>query len=457
MFSRAWRYIIRKKAKSLIMLLVMFAISTLLFSGIAVKKASDMQSDNIDENIGVSFSIRNNLQYNLGTQSGRGNVPAEMINNIEAIDGVNKCVRKMTATARMNNALLVEKPESYGPYGQLMEEEYRNAVMFYGTSNSSLDSLFLMDSIELCKGRHLTENDCYVSLIHEDFAKENGFDIGDKLIFSPFEGDYDNHNPAQNPVETEIVGFFKGENTAQVSYADELNENIIMTDLQTVYTLYGVDENNAIYEYATFFTESETARRNAMTSALNTDGDWLSFELLSDSQKYKALSDSALLLGNMVDKLLIATFSVTLIVITLVIFLWIRERTHETGIFMSLGISKASIVFQYIAELAMITVVAIALAFFASKGVAQYIGNSFVESSSQSAVETAVDGAGGMLGADAETQTLIKTVDNISVNVKLSDVIVVFALQMAVVFFAVCVCSIPLFKLKPRQILSKLS
>ncbi len=456
MLKRAWLYITRKKLKTCIMFLILFGIGTLLFSGIAVKKAAGISTEKVNQRIGTSFSIRNNLQYNLGTSRGSGNVPSDMIKSIEELDGVTKCVRRMAGVARFKNAELVEKPEAYGPYGELMEEEYKNALVFYSTSDSAYDVLFQMESISLSDGRHLQEDDEYTSLVHEDFAKANGLELGDKLIFMPFEDDYDNYNPATEPIETEIVGFFTGENATQVSYASELNENIILTDLQTMCAIYGVEKENASYDYATFFTENPKVMERVMKSAMEGGGDWINYELLSNGQKFKALADSADLLNGLVDKLLIGTFIVGALIVALVLFLWIQGRIKETGIMMALGISKSSIIFQYITELFIIAIVSIVLSFFAGQAVAQSIGDIFVQQSSESAVDTATGGMGAMLGADAETHMLIKTVDDIEVNVEVSDMIIVFVLEMLVIVVAVLVSSIPVMRLKPREILAKI-
>ncbi len=457
MFKRAWHYITRKKLKTVLAFLILFCIGTLLFSGIAVKKAAAISAEKVSESIGSSFSIRNNPQYSMGNSRGAGTVSDQMIREIEELEGVTKCVRRMNGVARLENAKLVEKPELYGPVGGLMEAGFENALVFYGTDDSSMDSFFRMETIRLSEGRHITAEDTYTSMIHEDFAKANGLALGDELIFLPYENDYDNQNPATEPVRTTIVGLFEGETAILVSYADELNENIVLTDLQTMCTLYGTDKEQALYDYATFYTKDSGTMEQVMKEAMELEGDWVSYQLLSESRKFQTLGDSAIMLEALVDQLLIGTFAVGALILGLFLFLWIHGRVQETGIFLALGISKLSVILQYITELLLIAVLAVGMSYFAGQAAARSVGNLFIEQSSEQAVGEATGGMGAMLGTDVETTMLIKTIDDLQITVEAADVLAVAGLEAMVIIVAVLASSIPILKMKPREILSKMS
>jgi len=55
------------------------------------------------------------------------------------------------------------------------------------------------------------------------------------------------------------------------------------------------------------------------------------------------------------------------IILSLVLAFWIQGRIHETGILLSIGVSKFNIISQYIIELLLISVLAFGGSYFSSK------------------------------------------------------------------------------------------
>ncbi len=456
MFKRVWYYVTRKRVKTFLMFFLLFGIAALMISGLAIRKATTATREKVDQSIGTSFTVSNNMEFNLGTSRG-GTVPKELIEKISKVKGVTRTVRRMNGAARLVNAELVDKPEAYGPYAEETPEEYRNVLVFNGTDHSDMDSLFRMESIRLSQGRHIQEGDTYKALVHETFAKENHLKIGDKLIFEPFEEDEDNRNPSKEPVEMEIIGLFTGENASPVAYASELFENIIMTDLQTIWKLYGETEETAVYNRATFFTANADEMKAAMEEAEKSWSDWKNYKLLANEREYQVLRKSANTLEKMVNGLLIGTFLISAGIIVLVLFLWMRGRRKETGILMALGVSKVQIVFQYILELALIAIISLFLSFFTGKAMANSIGNLLVQKSSQNVTSAASAQMSFMLGADADSSALVKTIDEIQVTVEPMDLVIVAGVEFGVILFGILLSCTPMLKMKPKEILSQMS
>lgn len=449
MLKQAWYYITRKWWKSLIVLLILLSIGTLLFSGFAVKRAADIATDSIEESVGGSFSLRNNFQYNMGSFEGGGNVPAAMAEGLARLDGVEKYAKRMVGVAELLNAKTVTKPDA-----PAVEPEYESIMQFYGSNNSALDTLFQMESIKLCDGRHLKDEDRHAVLIHRYFAQANGLELGDTLKLSPY--DRGNGHTGQG-VEAVIVGLFEGENPNKVNYADELTENIVISDLQTIYTLYGMDKNSAVYDNVTYYLKAGADLDAVMESALKTEGDWVSYQLLSGGDKFKAYKESARILNELIDKLIIGAFVGGAVMIGLIMVLWLRGRVKETGIKLALGISKGAIIGQYLIELLVISVLALSLACFAGQTAAVAIGDSFVAQAGETALESATGGSSIMVGADTETGLIFKTVDELDIAIGARDMAAVGGLVAAVIVGAALISSLPFLLMKPGKVLGKIS
>ena len=74
MIKNAFAYVTRKSLKSIIIMLVILAMSTLSLISLSIKDATDRASKETFANITNSFSMEINRQVNPGTPRGGGNV-----------------------------------------------------------------------------------------------------------------------------------------------------------------------------------------------------------------------------------------------------------------------------------------------------------------------------------------------------------------------------------------------
>ena len=112
--------------------------------------------------------------------------------------------------------------------------------------------------------------------------------------------------------------------------------------------------------------------------------------------------------------------------------LWIRGRKKEIGIYLSIGKSKASIVGQFFVETASVAVVAFATSVF--------FGGLIASKTSEFLVSRVTTG----------TATL-------NVEISVAYLLPVYLIGIAIIAVAVIAASWTVFRLKPRDILSKMS
>lgn len=454
MVKRAWLYITRKRIKTLVLLLVLFVMGTSLISALAIQKAAAVSEEQMLERIGSGFSISNNLQYNLGTSRGEGNVPAQAIDAICEVEGVTKCLKRMNGIAEMENAKLVSLS---GATGRSESQEYERVLSFTGENDSSLDKNFTGGVLKLEKGRHLREGDRNKMLVHETFAEQNGLNIGDVLTLSPSAYDQENHNQSGQAVDVEIVGLFSGTNPIAPTMREEMCENTVFSDLDTVKQLYAYDEGEEIYQDATFYTTSVSATPDIMNKAKKLDVDWKSYELTQNGSDYVALGESVETLGRMIRLMLGGSIIVGVVVLSFFLFMWVQGRKKEMGILISVGISKGKIAGQLLCEALFIGVVGLGLSYFGGQAIAKSVGAFFMDRVSQESVNNLNNGLGGMLGADLESAATAQTIDHLDVMIGNEEVIALFAIGMAVIMVAVFVSVMPILRKKPKEILTQMS
>ena len=93
------------------------------------------------------------------------------------------------------------------------------------------------------------------------------------------------------------------------------------------------------------------------------DLDWDCFKLTVDNSAYEAVASSLTAMQKLIIWLIVGCVLVSAGILTLILSMWIKQRRHETGILLAVGITKGRIVFQYIIEILMIAILAFGLSY----------------------------------------------------------------------------------------------
>ena len=454
----AWRFVVRKKLKTLIMFGILLCLSTVMLSMVAVKGSTDAAASQVGQQLKAGFTLENNRKNNPGTPRGGGVVKETDIDAVKGVSGVSDHLRRMSLTADLVGAKPLKLPNSQRDYDAQKEKLFGNLVGGYGENNTELDVNFRSGSLKLSQGRHINESDVNKAIIHEDLAKANGLKIGDKLKLKANPEDADNVKKSTEEVEVEIVGLFSGENIKPAQTRVELVQNSVYTDVTTTKQLAKFEKGEEIYTDATFFVESANTLDDVMKQAGQLGVDWKKFQLTKTNQILAGVTGTVKSIYKLVDTMVVATVIFGVVVISLVLWLWARERRRETGILLAVGTSKPGIVAQHILELVLIAIPAFGAAWFAAQGAAQFIGNQLVSQAAKATSKEMASQLGGSgLGSDNESALSGKTLDHVQVMLDTGQWALVCGISLALVCVAVLIASIPTLRDKPKALLTQLS
>ena len=454
----AWRFVVRKKLKTLIMFGILLCLSTVMLSMVAVKGSTDAAASQVGQQLKAGFTLENNRKNNSGTPRGGGVVKEADIDAVKGVPGVSDHLRRMSLTADLVGAKPLKLPNSQRDYDAQKEKLFGNLVGGYGENNTELDVNFRSGGLKLSQGRHVNESDVNKAIIHEDLAKANGLKVGDKLKLKANPEDADNVHKSTEEVEVEIVGLFSGENIKPAQTRVELVQNSVYTDVTTTKQLAKFPEGKEIYTDATFFVESADKLDDVMKQAGQLGVDWNKFQLSKTNQILAGVTGTVQSIYKLVDTMVVATVIFGVVVISLVLWLWARERRRETGILLAVGASKPGIVTQHILELVLIAIPAFGAAWFAAQGAAQFIGNQLVSQAAKSTSKDMASQLGGSgLGADNESALSGKTLDHVQVMLDTGQWALVCGISLALVCVAVLIASIPVLRARPKALLTQLS
>jgi ABC-type antimicrobial peptide transport system permease subunit len=147
------------------------------------------------------------------------------------------------------------------------------------------------------------------------------------------------------------------------------------------------------------------------------------------------------LVGTMVTVIII----VSAVMLSLILFLWMRERVHETGIYLSIGIQKTKIACQQVLENLAVATAAFFLAWgicAAALGLAgNMIADSLMESGGYEISSGAAEEEEGGLSLRAGAEELAK----------------IAGVETALVLLSTGISSAAVLRMRPKDILSKMS
>ena len=448
-FKRAVLYITRKKKKSILMFFILFCIATAVLSGISIKKATSIARQNSSKETANTFEIQNNLATNF-----TGTMPESLVNKVSKVKGI----KNDDASGPGLGLVLKQLPhvEPKNNTVQYTDKQYKNLFPVEAHKFTEYDTKFMSKSFRLVEGRHLVEGDKNKVLVHKALAEKNNLKVGDRIIGTKDSLDYNASKDAPSEYDLEIVGIFESQNTDRMGSKLEIPENLILSDMNTLNALYGYSKGNSQYTSAVFNTNKNVD--DVISDVNKIQENWSLYNISKSDDTFLALSKSFDSLEKIVNMLLIGSIIVGIIVLSLVLAFWIQGRIHETGILLSIGVGKFKIISQYIIELLLISVLAFGTSYFSSKMISQNIGDAMVSQASKQAVQEVQQGFGGMsLGYDANTSLATQTVDGIDVDVSLKEVLYVYAIGATIIISSVMISSSSIIRLKPKEILSKMS
>ena len=448
-FKRAVLYITRKKKKSILMFFILFCIATAVLSGISIKKATSIARQNSSKETANTFEIQNNLATNF-----TGTMPESLVNKVSKVNGIKNYDASVQGIGLVFKQLQNVEPKNNTV--QYTDKKYKNLFPVEAHKFTEYDTKFMSKSFRLVEGRHLVEGDKNKVLVHKALAEKNNLKVGDRIIGTKDSLDYNASKDAPSEYDLEIVGIFESQNTDRMGSKLEIPENLILSDMNTLNALYGYSKGNSQYTSAVFNTNKNVD--DVISDVNKIQENWSLYNISNSDDTFLALSKSFDSLEKIVNMLLIGSIIVGIIVLSLVLAFWIQGRIHETGILLSIGVGKFKIISQYIIELLLISVLAFGTSYFSSKMISQNIGDAMVSQASKQAVQEVQQGFGGMsLGYDANTSLATQTVDGIDVDVSLKEVLYVYAIGATIIISSVMISSSSIIRLKPKEILSKMS
>ncbi len=477
LFGLSIRSVLRKRAKTVLLLLIIFITSAFIFAGWACKSASIQTQNESRQAIGASFRLEENeanrheRMEELSKQVGDGNggeggyyqeqlasgdwrtwtdnsfetLLMEDILRIAEVDGVEEV--NITTANTVVNPVNFERIEDK----DVDQNSDQRGVSLRGTLRMELDFDVQKGNIEVNEGRMITSEDTDVCVVSREIADLNGLQVGDVLEFNNWK-----ERETSTVYKAEIVGIYDSvSGIIPIMYGDSYrSENIIFTDLSFPEKPEG-NEGSPLYQYATFVVGDVNEYEAVKKRIQAVDIGWERYDFLDNTGMSDTMTENFGELEKMSSLILIVVCISGVVIICLVFLFWLKGRVHEIGIYLSLGRTKFSIIAQMLLEGVLVGCVSFLLATAASpmisKGIVGYLVDYQVRVRTEDEQLNASMVLNGSL-EDDKTEIVGITVEISGDVVFLSGVSV-----LGVIMIAIALSCISIMVQKPKEILSRMS
>ena len=337
--KRAGAYLIRKKIRTGILFFIMVLISSAVLAVLSMQESTEKVEEKLLSLSNSGFQVESILND--------GGIQKKQLTQIEKTDGVKDVQYEYDAVGQLQDAKAVQREQSV----QLDQGNLGELVGVRGVSDSNNEMNFASGALNIQSGRALTKEDRNKVLIHEELAKENNWTVGSKIKMKLFKNGEEGGG-SYDEITVEVVGIFNGKLSEQsTGLTSDLTENRMYMDYKTSQLLAGNKESNEVVHRAIYTVKNPSQLDSVIKEVKKLSLNWETLQLSKNEQVFEQVSGPISNFKSLMMLLTGSVFALAVIILFLILLFTLRERIHEFGILLSLGISRGKIISQILLEL----------------------------------------------------------------------------------------------------------
>ena len=442
-YKRGLLYLRRKCFKTVILAVLLAVVASLLLVSVAIWHSTGTAMQDLRNTMGGYFKIEANT-----AQGYKDHVSDELVeyimenNEIKAFNGIDILYVLVNGIALEPGRFTLEG------------DEKANLARLIGTTESANDEYFALKALVLKEGGGLQAGDTNKALISENIAKINSLSVGDTIKIR----NYGEQVAEKTDYCLEIAGIYsiqRTQNEKKVSTAEcDMVENFVFVNTDCIRNMLRGTGGKSVdsYAYGAVFYVNDPDKLDSIVGKLEKDlnGNGEKYIFTKNNKTYEGSASALEKINGIAEAMMLVFFAAGSVILSLVLILMMRDRFHETGIFISMGLKKIEIISQHMFENMVVAVVAFCIAWILVN-----ISATVIEDSLKSAVQSqAVDEESRFSGT--ESKIMQKDID-IDIRIGLPESIKILGMELLVATVSTGISSVFVVKLKPREILSLMS
>lgn len=449
LIQRTILYILRKKGKTASLFLLVFVVAVFLLLCFWGLNVSERLVGNIRTSLGAAFYIRANTGVKMN-EDGEINVTKNNVyiteNEIDEImqtGEIKYCNPINYGFAKSDSIQFIQgdKHTDENNMGKV------TAIRF-----SALASDFMNGIADLIEGEHITEKDKRKILISEQLANANQLSVGDTLILThaklgETDGSYIDEIPIKTAyIQVNVLGIYKL-NTEDTSIKPTagIADNEIYASLDVLNGLNESEKGVYTGEVDFYIVDPKKLESITYNVQLLHSIDWTTHFIRTNDFQFSKIADQLSSLGDLVKVLLVLVSVASTVFLILLLMMRMRSRMQEAGILLAMGITKKNIMIGFELEVLSVAIIAMILSYFVSCCVMRFLGYNIFGEIQQSLLTEEVLTTGN----DYQNKIYLK--------LSTAKILFIYFLQLIVIMISTFGVSIRIMRLKPKEILAKMS
>ncbi|MDR0591533.1 MAG: ABC transporter permease [Candidatus Nomurabacteria bacterium] len=481
MLKRSWLSTVRKPSRTVILMLVLFVMANMLLATIAIKGAVSESVKYAKETLGgVVYlqpdmeSLREKAMANNGLENStqrvrieRPSISIETAKKIADSEYVKDYTYSIQTSANASGFELVETEQ------QQMRDRIKNSGdinrpggasggFSFASGDTSIVGInsfaFITDvetgNMKLSDGKIFDENTEDGVVVSADLASHNSLKVGSTIKLN---------TTAETPEEVslKIIGIFENTN-------DSYDPNTIYANIDTAAKLSSDSSNLGVQSVKYYLVNAEdkdafVAEAKAKYPSLETDG----LKIDIDTSAYDQMVGPIESVGSFATTILWVVVIASIVIITLIVTINVKDRRYEMGVLLSLGAKRTNILGQVLLELVLVGTVAFALSIGTGTFIARAMGDGLLKQQVAMNEDSQEQGFGRgqnagamrgggrmMMGGAPASQRSVEVIKEIDVNASMGDYVTLFAAGYAVLIVALVLPSINILRYQPKTILT---
>ncbi|MEX0380416.1 ABC transporter permease [Leuconostoc sp. MS02] len=486
--KRAGLYLRQKIGRTALITLIMSAIMIFVLTGIIIQNAAIEATNSAKNSVGTTVSLsanrekafssmRKNQENSLSSGAssstmGRPTIslPSVKITTAEKIGSLENVAGYQFSNSTSVNAsgfsAISTSSSSAGPRGGFGGNESTGDISLSGVSTTAAESNFKSKSDTIMSGRGITSADknTHNVVIESELATSNSMKVGDTITVKTTDD-------REKSYSLKVVGIYRAKTVSSQSgqggpSRPGMNQDPANT-MYSSYTLAGTINGDTTSVNSVVYTLTDSSEEKSFMKATKKLIS-SNFSLTSSSETYALLMKPMKNVQSFANKIVWVIGIAGTIILALITVLMIRERRHEIGVLMSLGESKFKIVLQLFSELFAILVVSLIIASVAGNFVSNAVGKQLVSQQITATQTTRADAGfgsnrqqggsidGSPMGRNKQNAVTVtgRQVDTLKTKLSGQAMIELGGLGLGIIAIAVIAGATPIFRLKPKKILS---
>ena len=400
-YKRSFLYLIRKRTKSILLLLIFLLVNSMILSTNMILHATERTEAAMQEKTKAKVVCDAADTANMITDK-----EAEKIENLANVTSVNRLGQQ---SAYLTDLTPVTASDS--------TEQDNLKVSLQSFDDMETDSPFEDQSYRFTDGELITPETQYGAVINAGFADANGLQIGDQISFETENG---------KTVTVKVIGEYLAGNESRQdksTLAVYRVENQIYIDNTAYLELFG----DGFYKVSAY-----TGQPDLLGSLAGEVQDILQdkAEVTTSDALYQQMKAPLTQITRVVELMRMLTFITGTVIVSLLLCMWMRSRQKEMAVFLSMGERKFNIFLQALLEAAVLFLITMAGACTL-----------------------------GLLATKALQSILLTSVTtdiSLDVSLQFADIALLLEIGSAVVVIAVLVSLVPVIRANPKDILSRM-